>query len=136
MDFESALFAQSFLEFQAIRVVYPSVVVVSVAVQRLTCIVLLWVAFVTVTVVGCTVCFPIISTNPAKLMFASIASHMRTPSVLFNAHLAFGTVLSVHEKIVSGLRIVLALDVPLTNSLAGIGRVISELALETVLSVT
>lgn len=56
--------------------------------------------------------------TPAKLMFASIASHMRASAVLFNAHLAFGTVLSVHEKIVSGLRIVLALDVPLTNSLA------------------
>lgn len=132
VDFERALLSQSFLEFQAVRVVYPPVVVVRVAVECLACVVLLRVAFVPVAVVRGTVGFPIIRTNPAEFVFASIASHVRTAAVLFDAHLALGTVLGVHEQVVARLRVVLTLDVPLVNGLARVGRVIRQLTLETI----
>lgn len=65
-------------------------------------------------------------------MFASIASHVGTSAVLFDAHLALGTVLGVHEQVVASLRVVLTLDVPLVDGLARVGRVIWQLTLETI----
>lgn len=63
VNLQRALLAQRFLELQAVRVVYPPVVVVGVAVECLACVVLLRVAFVSVAVVRGTVSFPIIRTN-------------------------------------------------------------------------
>jgi hypothetical protein len=57
---EMTLFLEGFLEFERIRVVDPTVIVVSVAVEGFARIVLIGVAFVTVTVVCGAVCFPIV----------------------------------------------------------------------------
>ncbi len=50
------------LKLQTVRVVDPTVVVVSVAVECLASMVFVWVALVAVAVIGGSVCLPVIST--------------------------------------------------------------------------
>lgn len=108
----------------------------SVSVECLSGCVLFRVAFVPVAVVGRTMCFPIIATYPAKLVLASITSHVRATTIFLNANFALWTVLSVYHQVISGLRVVLTLQVPFANGAAIVRSMVRCGAQETKLSVT